>query len=113
MVRAGVRPRRRGVDPPFGRTLSAVTGSANDKGRAARLVAGLPAVALGQPVVIAGSGDSANDEGVLAAVNYPYLVARGGQSRANLAVPGFVRTPLPEPTGWIDAIHHLLATRWV
>ena len=90
-----------------------VTGSANAKGRAARLVAGLSAVALGQPVVTAAIGDSANGEGVLAAVNYPYLVARGGQLWANLAVPGFVCTPLPGPTGSIDGIHLLLATRWV
>jgi predicted mannosyl-3-phosphoglycerate phosphatase (HAD superfamily) len=90
-----------------------VTGLESDKGRAARLVAGLFSVALGQRVVTAGIGDSANDEALLTAVDHPYLVARSEQSWANLAVPGLVRTPDPGPLGWNEAIRHLLATRWV
>jgi mannosyl-3-phosphoglycerate phosphatase len=90
-----------------------VTGSETDKGRAARLVAGLFSVALGQTVVTAGIGDSANDEGLLTAVDHPYLVARGAQSWAELDVPGLVRTSAPGPLGWTEAIRHLLATRRV
>jgi mannosyl-3-phosphoglycerate phosphatase family protein len=90
-----------------------VTGRESDKGRAVRLVAGLFSVALGQSVVTAGVGDSANDEGLLASVDYSYLVARDDQSWAELNVPGLVRMPHPGPTGWIDAMHHLLTTRWV
>ena len=102
-----------GLTCRHGGRFRTVTGMESDKGRAARLVAGLYAVALGQTVVTAGIGDSANDEGLLASVNYPYLVARDEQSWADLDVPGLVRTPHPGPSGWIDAIHHLLATRWV
>ena len=102
-----------GLTCRHGGRFRTVTGSESDKGRAARLVAGLYAVALGQPVVTAGIGDSANDEGLLASVDHPYLVAHGAHSWASLDVPGLIRTPHSGPVGWIDAIHHLLATRWV
>ena len=88
-----------------------VTGMESDKGRAARLVAGLYAVALGQRVVTAGIGDSANDEGLLTSADHPYLVARGAQTWAQLDIPGLVRTADAGPRGWNEAIQHLLATQ--
>lgn len=85
-----------------------VTGAESDKGRAARLIAGLFAVALGRTVVTAGIGNSANDEGLLASVDCPYLVALDEKSWASVEVPGLVRVPHPGPVGWNEAVQHLL-----
>jgi mannosyl-3-phosphoglycerate phosphatase family protein len=88
-----------------------VSGAESDKGRAARLVASLYSVAIGQPVVTAGIGDSGNDEGLLISVDHPYLVAHHERSWASLDVPGLVRTSQAGPSGWNEAIQHLLATQ--
>jgi mannosyl-3-phosphoglycerate phosphatase len=87
-----------------------VSGAESDKGRAARLVAGLFTVALGRPVMTAGLGDSPNDEGLLASVDHPYLIACREHTWAAVDVPNLFRIPRPGPTGWSDAIQHLLAT---
>ena len=100
-----------GLTCRHGGRFRTVSGAESDKGRAARLVAGLFTVALGQPIKTVGLGDSANDEGLLASVDYPYLVAHDERSWAQLDVPGLVRTSQAGPSGWNEAIQHLLATR--
>ena len=100
-----------GLTCRHGGRFRTVSGAESDKGRAARLVAGLYSVALGQPVVTAGIGDSANDEGLLTSVDYPYLVAHHERSWAPLDIPGLVRTASAGPCGWNEAIQHLLATQ--
>lgn len=97
-----------GLTCRHGGRFRTVTGAESDKGRAARLVAGLFAVARGQSVVTAGIGNSANDEGLLASVDHPYLVALGEKSWAAVEAPGLVRTPHPGPAGWTEAVAHLL-----
>ena len=100
-----------GLTCRHGGRFRTVSGAESDKGRAARLVAGLYSVALGQPGVTAGIGDSANDEGLLTSVDYPYLVAHHERSWAPLDIPGLVRTASAGPCGWNEAIQHLLATQ--
>ncbi len=101
--------RHEGLTCRHGGRFRTVTGAESDKGRAARLIAGLFAVALGRTVVTAGIGNSANDEGLLASVDCPYLVALGEKSWAGVEVPGLVRMPHPGPVGWNEAVQHLLA----
>lgn len=100
-----------GLTCRHGGRFHTVSGAESDKGRAARLVASLYSVALGQPVVTAGIGDSANDEGLLISVDHPYLVANHERSWAPLDIPGLVRTASAGPCGWNEAIQHVLATR--
>lgn len=101
--------RHEGLTCRHGGRFRTVTGAESDKGRAARLVAGLFAVARGQTVVTAGIGNSANDEGLLVSVDRPYLVALGENSWAGVEVPGLTRMPHPGPAGWAEAVAHLLA----
>jgi mannosyl-3-phosphoglycerate phosphatase family protein len=100
-----------GLTCRHGGRFRTVSGAESDKGRAARLVAGLFTVARGQPIITAGLGDSANDEGLLASVDHPYLIAQAERSWASIDIPGLVRTPQAGPSGWNEAIQHLLATR--
>ncbi len=86
-----------------------VTGVEADKGIAVRVVAELCAAAAHQPVITVGLGDSANDEGMLRAVDRPYLLAKDDGTWAAIDIPNLRRLAKPGPRGWRDAILNLLA----
>jgi mannosyl-3-phosphoglycerate phosphatase family protein len=86
-----------------------VTAAGSDKGRAARLVADLFAAAMGEAITTVGLGDGANDAGLLAAVDRPYLVSRDSGGWAKLDVPHVRRIAQAGPRGWCEAIEDLLA----
>jgi mannosyl-3-phosphoglycerate phosphatase len=63
-------------------------------------------------VVTAGLGDSANDTGMLAAVDIPILVQKPGGAydpAVARALPAVRRSPLPGPRGWNASVQSLLA----
>lgn len=78
-----------------------------DKGRAVRLLSDLYR-RLHPELITAGLGDAPNDASMLAAVDRPFLVARPGGDHAELAMEGLVRTTLPGPAGFNQAVLGLL-----
>lgn len=86
-----------------------VTGTAADKGAAVRVVLELFAKAGRGLPSTAGLGDSANDEGMLMAVDRPFLLAREDGTWARMERPGLRRMVRPGPSGWQDAVVELLA----
>ena len=88
-----------------GRFLHALGGG--DKGRAVALLSDM--YRQGDPALLtAGLGDAPNDQGLLAAVDRPFLVARPDGSHADIDLPGLVRVPLSGPAGWNRAVLSLL-----
>ncbi|MDP3068713.1 MAG: HAD-IIB family hydrolase [Opitutaceae bacterium] len=98
-----------GLCARHGGRFRTVTGAETDKGRAVRLLTALFATAAGRPVVTAGLGDSANDAGLLAAVDRAFLLPSDQGGWAPLEVPGMRRLARPGPLGWSDAMTELLA----
>ncbi len=101
--------RAEGLGLRHGGRFHTVTDLATDKGRAVRLVADLFGRQAGRAVATVGLGDSANDEGLLAAVDQPWLVARPDGAWTPLAIPGLRRVPHAGPAGWAEAIRQLLS----
>ena len=79
----------------------------NDKGRAVLVLTDLYR-RQSPRVLTAGIGDARNDEPMLAAVDYPYLVMRPDGTHADINVPGLVRVPEPGPWGFNRAVQSLL-----
>jgi mannosyl-3-phosphoglycerate phosphatase family protein len=98
-----------GLGLRHGGRFHTVTDLATDKGRAVRLVAELFSRQAGHAIATVGLGDSANDEGLLAAVDQAWLVARPDGSWTPLEIPGLRRVPHAGPTGWAEAIRQLLS----
>ena len=98
-----------GLGLRHGGRFHTVTDLATDKGRAVRLVAKLFSHHAGHAVATVGLGDSANDEGLLAAVDQAWLVARPDGSWTPLEIPRLRRVPHAGPTGWAEAIRQLLS----
>lgn len=98
-----------GLGVRHGGRFHTVTDLATDKGRAVRLVAELYSRQAGHAITTVGLGDSANDEGLLAAVDQAWLVARPDGSWTPLEIPGLRRVPHAGPTGWAEAIRQLLS----
>jgi mannosyl-3-phosphoglycerate phosphatase len=83
----------------------------SDKGRAVRILRSLYEVSRG-PVRTIGLGDSANDEPMLRAVDFPILVRRPDGSHLDAAhLPGLIITSYSGPEGWREAILRVLAER--
>jgi glycerate 2-kinase len=81
----------------------------HDKGRAVNLLMSLYRQQYGS-VTSMGLGDSLNDLPMLAAVDRPVLVRhQDGGYDARIAVPGLLKTRLPGPAGWNEAVQLLLA----
>ncbi|MBL9186077.1 MAG: HAD-IIB family hydrolase [Opitutaceae bacterium] len=97
-----------GLCARHGGRFRTVTGAETDKGRAVRLLAALFATAAGRSVVTAGLGDSANDAGLLAAVDHAFLLPSDKGGWAPLEVPRMRRLARPGPLGWSDAVNELL-----
>ena len=80
----------------------------HDKGRAVSLLKSLYAKKLGHVESI-GLGDSLNDLQMLQAVDRPVLVMHeDGSHDARISVPGLLKTKLPGPSGWNEAVLQLL-----
>ena len=81
----------------------------HDKGRAVSLLKSLYAKKLGEVESI-GLGDSLNDLQMLRAVDRPVLVMHeDGSHDARIAVANLLKTRLPGPAGWNEAVLQLLA----
>lgn len=81
-----------------------------DKGKAVRLV--LEIMRRQDPALVSlALGDAENDLPMLKAVDLPVLVARPDGGHAELELPGLVKTELPGPAGWNQAVLQAL-TRW-
>ncbi len=98
-----------GLGLRHGGRFHTVTDLETDKGRAVRLVAELFSRHAGHAIATVGVGDSANDEGLLAAVDHAWLVARPDGSWTPLEITGLRRVPHAGPTGWAEAIRQLLS----
>ena len=81
----------------------------HDKGRAVSLLQSLYEKKLGRIESI-GLGDSLNDLQMLQAVDHPVLVRHeDGSHDARIAVANLLKTRLPGPSGWNEAVLQLLA----
>ena len=81
----------------------------HDKGRAVSLLKSLYKKQFGAVVSI-GLGDSLNDLQMLQAVDRPVLVRHeDGSHDTRIAVAGLLKTRLPGPAGWNEAVLQLLA----
>jgi mannosyl-3-phosphoglycerate phosphatase family protein len=81
----------------------------HDKGRAVNLLMSFYRQQYGS-VTSAGLGDSLNDLPMLMAVDRPVLVRhRDGGYDARIAIPRLLKTQLPGPAGWNEAVRQLLA----
>ncbi|MDO8293793.1 MAG: HAD-IIB family hydrolase [Gallionella sp.] len=81
----------------------------HDKGRAVNLLQSLYRREFGAVASI-GLGDSLNDLPMHEAVNRPVLVRHAdGSFDARIDLPGLLKTQRPGPSGWNDAVLHILA----
>ncbi|HXU93908.1 MAG TPA: HAD-IIB family hydrolase [Gallionella sp.] len=81
----------------------------HDKGRAVSLLMSLYRREHGEAASI-GLGDSLNDLPMLQAVDRPVLLRRSdGSFDEHVDLPGLLKTHLPGPLGWNDAVLQLLA----
>jgi hydroxypyruvate reductase len=81
----------------------------HDKGRAVEMLLSLYRQQYGALTSIA-LGDSLNDLPMLAAVDRPVLVRHDdGSHDSRIAVAGLLKTQLPGPAGWNEAVMQLLA----
>jgi len=102
--------RAEGLSGRHGGRFRTVAGIETDKGHAVRAVTELfRAASGGGAVTTAGLGDSANDEGLLLAVDRAYLLPQDTGRWAPLEIPGLRRVARPGPEGWQDAVTELLA----
>ena len=80
----------------------------HDKGRAVKMLMSLYERQYGAIASI-GLGDSLNDLPMLEAVDRPVLVRhQDGSCDTRITVPGLMRTRLPGPAGWNEAVRQLL-----
>ncbi len=99
-----------GLSGRHGGRFRTVAGIETDKGHAVRVVTDVfRVVAEGGPVLTVGLGDSANDEGMLLAVDRPYLIPQSPGRWAAMEIPGLRRVAQPGPAGWQDAVMEVLA----
>ena len=81
----------------------------HDKGRAVSLLKALYQHEYGAVASI-GLGDSLNDLQMLQAVDHPVLVRHAdGSHDARITVPNLLKTQLPGPAGWNEAVLQLLS----
>lgn len=81
----------------------------HDKGRAVDILMSLYRQQFG-PLTSIALGDSPNDLGMLEAVDYPVLVRHeDGSFDSRIAIPSLLKTQLPGPAGWNEAVLQLLA----
>jgi glycerate 2-kinase len=81
----------------------------HDKGRAVDILKSLYQRQHGSVVSI-GLGDSLNDLPMLMAVNHPVLVRHPDERfDKRILMPSLLKTQLPGPAGWNDAVLHLLS----
>ena len=81
----------------------------HDKGRAVNLLKALYQHEYGAVASI-GLGDSLNDLQMLQAVDHPVLVRHeDGSHDARITVPNLLKTQLPGPAGWNEAVLQLLS----
>jgi len=103
--------RAEGLCRRHGGRFHTVTEAGADKGTAVRVVIELFAAAGHAPPLTVGLGDSANDEGMLMAVDRPYLLAKADGTWARIERPALRRMARPGPLGWYDAVLDLLAAK--
>lgn len=104
--------RAEGLSGRHGGRFRTVAGIETDKGHAVRVVTELfRAATAGGAVTTAGLGDSANDEGMLLAVDRAYLLPQDTGRWAPMEIPGLRRVARPGPEGWREAVTELLAER--
>jgi mannosyl-3-phosphoglycerate phosphatase len=93
-----------------GRFYHAVGGT--DKGAAVEALRRL--VARRRPALLVGLGDAPNDAAMLRAVDVPVIIRSGDEALTAWLrdrIPAAVVTDEPGPTGWADAVSHLV-DRW-
>lgn len=74
------------------------------KGRAVKLVTDMYAAFWGETPVTSAFGDSMNDQSMLEAVDYPYLVQRPDTTWAEMNLPRLTRVPAVGPRGFSMAV---------
>lgn len=96
-----------GLDCVAGSRFYTITGRGGNKGKTARLLSGLFQRKWSQ-VLTVGLGDGLNDEPLLAAVDYPFLVQRPDGCWADLRLPGLEKVAGVGPIGWQSVIFDYL-----
>jgi mannosyl-3-phosphoglycerate phosphatase len=99
---------RRNISMISGARFTSVS-AANDKGRAAKMLAEMFRRERGQ-VTTVGIGDSWNDAPLLAVMDIPLLVQRPGGTWASLPVNGIHRINGVGPKGWSQAMQTLVGS---
>ncbi len=98
---------QKGLDCVAGSKFYTITGLGGNKGQAALLLSDLFQRKFGNMVTV-GLGDGLNDEPLLAAVDYPFLVQRPGGDWAELRLPGLEKVAGVGPAGWQRVIFDYL-----
>jgi mannosyl-3-phosphoglycerate phosphatase family protein len=98
---------QKGLDCVAGSKFYTITGRGGNKGEAARLLSGLFQRKWGN-ILTVGLGDGLNDEPLLAAVDYPFLVQRPDGHWAELRLPGLEKVAGVGPVGWRSVIFDYL-----
>jgi mannosyl-3-phosphoglycerate phosphatase len=102
---------RRGVSMTSGARFTSIS-TANDKGRAARLLAEAFRRERGA-VVTVGIGDSWNDQPLLGVTDISLLVQRPERNWVSLPLDGIHKINAVGPTGWTLAMQQLVAGEFV
>lgn len=74
------------------------------KGKAVKLVTEMYAKLWGEKPRTFAFGDSMNDQSMLEAVEYPFLVQRPDSTWADMDLPHLIRVPAPGPHGFAKAV---------